>query len=203
VTKGAAANVDVLKYAPIGIVSVLGQRLTNKYRTNAEQAANTRLTASIDGGHMSDATIVALVILVGVFILMSVTVLKAGAEAAIKMWGVMGALTGVAFGAITSYYFTNKTHEETIAQMGEKQQQLEMALQTATRNASAAQTLVEPFYAALKGENDTAAKLPAGLRCVASMPEGDRQSLELRFAKTTNLLDNITAGEVVEAAAAQ
>jgi len=149
---------------------------------------------------MSDATIVALVILAGVFILMSVTVLKAGAEAAIKMWGVMGALTGVAFGAITSYYFTNKAHEGTIAQMQGKQQQLAMALETATRNASTAQTLVEPFYAALRGERETAATLPAGLRCVAAIPEGERQKLELRFARTAGLLENITA---VEASAAQ
>lgn len=149
---------------------------------------------------MSEATIVALVILVGVFILMSVTVLKAGAEAAIKMWSVMGALTGVAFGAITSYYFTSKAHEGTIAQMEGEKQHLEMALETATRNASAAQTLVAPFYAALRGESETAATLPAGLQCVAAIPDGDRQKLALRFERTTDLLENITA---VEAAAAQ
>ena len=46
---------------------------------------------------MNDATIVAVIILVGVFILIGITIVSAGVEAAIKLWGIMGALTGVAF----------------------------------------------------------------------------------------------------------
>jgi hypothetical protein len=140
---------------------------------------------------IDNATIVALVILAGVFILMSITILKAGAEAAIKMWGVMGALTGVAFGAITSYYFSTKANEGAISQMEGEKRHLERALEVATKNASAAQNLVAPFYAALKGENELATTLPAGVRCVSAIPEGDRQKLALRFEKTTDLLEGI------------
>lgn len=60
---------------------------------------------------MTNQTIIALAIFSMVFLLMLTTLLKHGVDAAVKMWGVMGALTGVAFGAITTYFFTNATHQ--------------------------------------------------------------------------------------------
>ncbi|MDP3013737.1 MAG: hypothetical protein Q8M92_05800, partial [Candidatus Subteraquimicrobiales bacterium] len=80
---------------------------------------------------MSEATIVALAILVGVFVIMIITILKSGIEAAIKMWGVMGALTGVAFGAITSFYFTNTINQQEIRQEKAKTASVELALSNA------------------------------------------------------------------------
>lgn len=64
---------------------------------------------------MSDTTIIAAIILGGVFLIMLVTIIKSGVEGAIKMWNLMGALTGVAFGAITSFYFTNQVNQQEIA----------------------------------------------------------------------------------------
>lgn len=77
---------------------------------------------------MSDATIVALVIMIGVFLTMIVTIIKSGPEAAIKMWGVMGALTGVAFGAITSFYFTTAANQNQIAALKLAKGELEYQL---------------------------------------------------------------------------
>jgi hypothetical protein len=70
---------------------------------------------------MSDATIVAIVILTGVFILMAITIWKSGIDAAVQLWGVMGALTGVAFGAITSFYFTNKINQNEIKKINSRE----------------------------------------------------------------------------------
>ena len=64
---------------------------------------------------MSEATIIAITILLGVFILMGVTLYKFGIDAALKLWAGMGALTGMAFGAITSYYFTKASTDQQIA----------------------------------------------------------------------------------------
>lgn len=77
---------------------------------------------------MSEATIVALVIMIGVFLTMIVTIIKSGPEAAIKMWGVMGALTGVAFGAITSFYFTTEANQNEIAALKLAKGELEYQL---------------------------------------------------------------------------
>ena len=66
---------------------------------------------------MSDPTLIAIIILGGVFAIMIVTIIKDGSEAAIKMWTVMGALTGVAFGAIISFYFTNEIRRIEVAQL--------------------------------------------------------------------------------------
>ncbi|WP_372374209.1 hypothetical protein ACDI10_09830 [Vreelandella venusta] len=84
---------------------------------------------------MSDAAWVAITILIGIFLLMAITVIKSGVEDAIKMWGVMGALTGVAFGAITSYFFTAEIKENEIAvfrnQHDAVQEKLDMSISLA------------------------------------------------------------------------
>src|SRR5436305_8209409 len=127
---------------------------------------------------MSEATIVALVILIGVFVLMAITIWKAGTDAAIKLWGVMGALTGVAFGAITSYYFTSKISENTVAEVRTENKRLQTALTTVTTSASKAHTLVSPVYAALQGDNKAAAAIfPPGVECVSAMLTSYRVNL--------------------------
>ncbi|HHF3026202.1 hypothetical protein NOK90_25735 [Vibrio parahaemolyticus] len=57
---------------------------------------------------MTETTIISLAILGGVFLLMAITLIKHGTAHAIKLWSVMGSLTGVAFGAMTTYYFTKQ-----------------------------------------------------------------------------------------------
>ena len=63
---------------------------------------------------MDNTTIIAIVMLVCVFITLIITIIKGGVEAGIRLWGVMGALTGVGFGAIVSYYFTDKSNQQEI-----------------------------------------------------------------------------------------
>ena len=63
---------------------------------------------------MENITIIAAVMLVCVFVTMIVTIIKRGVEAAIKLWGVMGAFVGVGFGAILGYYFTDKSNQAEI-----------------------------------------------------------------------------------------
>lgn len=60
---------------------------------------------------MNDSTLVAITILFGVFLLMGLTIWRSGVQDAIKVWNVMGALTGVAFGAITAFYFISSSNQ--------------------------------------------------------------------------------------------
>jgi uncharacterized membrane protein required for colicin V production len=91
---------------------------------------------------MSDATIVAVVILVGVFVLMSFAIIKHGIDGAVRLWGIMGALTGVAFGSITSYYFTNKYNQQEIRQVKAEKNAIELALNNAINKAIAANKII-------------------------------------------------------------
>ena len=61
---------------------------------------------------MNDATVIAVIILVGMFLVLIVTILKSGVDAALRLWSGMGALTGVALGSIITFYFTNQAFTE-------------------------------------------------------------------------------------------
>ena len=125
---------------------------------------------------MNDATIIAIVILGGVFILMLVTVVKHGVEAAAKLWSVMGALTGVAFGAITSFYFTNKANQFEIRQALLQKKAAIEALDTASKRAVEANTIVMPIAAALKGEPEGSPSF-LSTKAVSSIPPHERAEL--------------------------
>lgn len=142
---------------------------------------------------MTDSLIVALVILVGVFLVMIVTIIRAGHEAAIKMWGVMGALTGVAFGAITTYYFTDQVRKHEIATVRADAMRLELALAQATTKASDAESLVSSFYSVLSGKIQDSAAFPVGAKYATALPEGERTELAARLQRTTELLLQIQA----------
>ena len=101
---------------------------------------------------MSDATVVALVILIGVFLLMAISIYKSGIEGAIKMWGVMGALTGVAFGSITSFYFTNKSNQQEIAQLRAENTSTVLAFNSALQSAAEAKKSIYKFSTMLGDE---------------------------------------------------
>ena len=92
---------------------------------------------------MSESTIVALAILILVFVTIIASIMKGGIEAAIKMWSVMGALTGVAFGAITTYYFTDQIRKTEVAALEEKATRLTAALARVNVNAGEAQSALQ------------------------------------------------------------
>lgn len=151
---------------------------------------------------MSDTTIVAVVILGGVFLLMGITVIKGGIEAAVKMWGVMGALTGVAFGSITSYYFTNMVKNQEVAAVSAEKAEIETQLASATADASKARELVLPVYSALRGDPKFAATYPASYDFVANLPKDERDNLAARFSTSDTLLKSIELQGAATAAAA-
>lgn len=101
---------------------------------------------------MADTTIIAILILAGVFVITLATIFKEGHEAAIKMWGVMGALTGVAFGSITSYYFTKEKYNSEIAALKSQQSEAALALNTAAERAKYLDVQMSSIKAVLKGE---------------------------------------------------
>ena len=61
-----------------------------------------------------EAAVIAIVLLVGVFTLIAIALFKSGVEGALKLWSGMGAVTGVAIGAIVSFYFTDQLNREEI-----------------------------------------------------------------------------------------
>lgn len=59
----------------------------------------------------NETALIAVIIIIGIFVLMVVSILKGGIDGAIKMWS----LLGVAFGAIISFYFADKVKQKEIA----------------------------------------------------------------------------------------
>lgn len=141
---------------------------------------------------MDNTTIVATVILVGVFVLMALAIVKSGIDAAVRLWGVMGALTGVAFGGITSYYFTNQSNQNEIQQAQLQSRAAAVALDNASQKAAEANKLVESLAAALKGEK-TSSSSPIGARLLARLPESDKAELASKIEQASTQLKDIHA----------
>lgn len=141
---------------------------------------------------MDNTTIVATVILVGVFVLMAITIMKAGIEAAVKLWSVMGALTGVAFGGITSYYFTNKSNQQEIQQAQLQKEAAILALNNASLKAAEANKLVGLLASALKGEK-TPSSFPISTKLLSSIPEPERIELTDKVEQASTQLKDIHA----------
>lgn len=140
---------------------------------------------------MTESTIIALVILVLVFFTMTITILKAGVEAAIRIWSVMGALTGVAFGAITTFYFTDQVRKQEVAALTTRATSLETALTQANVKATDAKTLVSQFYSALAGRTPASFEFPVIAKAAATIPAAERNELAERLQHTTELLEQI------------
>jgi hypothetical protein len=72
---------------------------------------------------MSESTLIAVIVLVGIFFMLALTIIKYGIDGAIKIWG----LLGVGFGAIISFYFSNQVKNREVAAIS-AQSQAEVAL---------------------------------------------------------------------------
>lgn len=138
---------------------------------------------------MDNTTVVAVVILVGVFLLMAITIFKAGIEAAVKLWSVMGALTGVAFGSITSYYFTNKSNQAEIRRAQLEKEAVVLALSNASLKAAEANKFVGTWAAALKGEKTPLSGLST--KYLLAIPERERAELAVKADETVTQLEDI------------
>jgi tryptophan 2,3-dioxygenase len=128
---------------------------------------------------MTESTMIALFMLGGVFSLMVVTVVKAGHEAAIKMWGVMGALTGVAFGSMTSYYFTREKFQSELAAADGREAELVVALNNAALRAGEVEKNISRFTSALEGNEvpNAGAAIQVAYRIGTTIPESDKNEL--------------------------
>ena len=60
---------------------------------------------------MSESTLIAVVVLVGIFLMLALTIIKYGIDGSIKIWS----LLGVGFGAIISFYFSNQFKNSEVA----------------------------------------------------------------------------------------
>jgi hypothetical protein len=115
---------------------------------------------------MIDTTLVALVVLGGIFALMAIAIHKAGIDGATKVWS----LLGVAFGAIVSFYFTDGARQKTVHEIT-AQTQAEVA--KANDKAAAATTLLN-FRATRINSDDEISKIIEDLK---NRPSSMNQSL--------------------------
>ncbi|MNZ86416.1 hypothetical protein D3C78_1052350 [compost metagenome] len=125
---------------------------------------------------------------------MIATIIKGGHEAAIKMWGVMGALTGVAFGSITSFYFTKDKFEEKISSISHENSQLASALNKAVENAEKVNDNIFGFKSVLEGKQDKDAmyKFPFAAKLAETLPADDKTLLIDRLEMDSKKLKQIT-----------
>jgi hypothetical protein len=147
---------------------------------------------------MSDTTIVAIVILGGVFLVMSMAIFKAGVEGAVKVWSVMGALTGVAFGSITSFYFTNESNQQEIRQAKLEKNTMVLALADVANKADEANKFFTSFAAELKNEKksisapEKSISAPGRDKIISSISEDERTQLIARIEHASKQLNEIS-----------
>lgn len=140
---------------------------------------------------MSDATIVAIVILGGVFVVMSITIWRAGVEEAVKLWSVMGALTGVAFGGITSYYFTNKANHQEIRRITAEKAAIELALNSAAYKAMEANRYANLIAAVFRGDQVSTTIYPVSSKIFMTIPESEKTKILYQMDGLTKQLKDI------------
>ena len=142
---------------------------------------------------MSEPTIVALSILGLVSLLMTISLLRFGIDEAIRLWSVMGAVTGVAFGSITTYYFADKNRQAQVASYESKVSGLQTALADAKSKAALAQSAFGPYYAALRGDKVVPSKVPQAWKSFVTSPGATKEKMELEaaFGRTIDALGDI------------
>jgi len=135
---------------------------------------------------MSQQTIIALAIFGLVFLLMAITLIKYGTAAAVQLWSVMGALTGVAFGGITTYYFTNQANQGQITQArleAEKSARandsLVASLKDASKTVTSAKATVSSLSTDAKHENPevVATKLNSVSQQLAAVEDASQRAV--------------------------
>ncbi len=147
---------------------------------------------------MDATTLVAMLILGGIFLLMTVTLVKYGVESAIKLWGGMGALTGVAFGSIISYYFTSKSNEQEIRKAQGETHAAISALRNAQQTAAEVNNEITQFVSALRGNNMSTQVNTDKKQIINSIPLRETASIVNRLEKASVKLSTITTDSILE-----
>lgn len=143
---------------------------------------------------MSETTIIALVIIGGVFVVMSITILKAGIDAAIKLWSVMGALTGIAFGSITTFYFADRSHQQEIRQVQGNKEAVERVLDTTLKQVENSSKQLSQYASGLESEQHAAlARSVTGRRSATPLPQSsDTLAVEI-LQQASKQLEEVSA----------
>ena len=104
------------------------------------------------------------------------------------MWGVMGALTGVAFGAITSYYFTDQTYRDRVSKLEPQLTVAEAKVKGSTLDWSAAvmkagafKSEIDPFRKVLIGGEPVPQAGPIAIALAQSLTEDQRKELAVKL----------------------
>ena len=105
---------------------------------------------------MNEATIIAIIVLCGIFLVLLASIIRYGIESTLKLWNGMGALTGLAFGSIISFYFTDQANQAELSQF-----RAEIAGISENSNAIAQQ--LDNATSTLDGLIETLPSLPDGL----------------------------------------
>jgi hypothetical protein len=138
---------------------------------------------------MSDPTVIALAIFAVVFLLMALAIFKSGVEGAIKLWSVMGALTGVAFGGITTFYFKDREVGQARAEASTAKVELAEA-RAATNRAEEEQALAKA-----KDEwGPTSTEVPKMIDAAAMRVESLEQAEHLRKGVTKDQVASAKSG---------
>ena len=79
---------------------------------------------------MTEPTIIAFVMFGFVASIMLTAIHKEGVQGAIKIWQIMGVITGVGFGSITSHYFTNNLNKQEISRLQTQNETMKINYET-------------------------------------------------------------------------
>jgi hypothetical protein len=134
---------------------------------------------------MNDATIIAVVTLVGIFLILIVAMLKSGIDGLIRLWSVMGAIIGLILGGITSHYFTNQYNQQQISLIKADNQILSSSLAKAAYSAAKATKNVNSIEFALTGEAMSSDVSDTGFRLSNLIAENDKKELTKRLKETS------------------
>lgn len=140
---------------------------------------------------MTETGWIAIAFIAGTFGIIALALHKENVDAALKIWGGIGSVTGVVIGGISGYYFTNEANQNKIGKLQAENKVVKLVLNKAIADASDANKVVSPFTAALKGEGKLYWLPSSTMRAVASLPESERGQIIQKFGFASNKLKSI------------
>jgi hypothetical protein len=92
---------------------------------------------------MDQTTIVAVALLVVFGVIAVTAITRDGVDGATKLWCIAGPLTGAILGSITTYYFSDKSHQKEIAVVNKEKAEVVAKVETVKKQID--ETLLTPF----------------------------------------------------------
>lgn len=135
---------------------------------------------------MNGTTVVAAILLIGAFGFTIYALHHSGVDAALKVWGAMGTISG----AIISFYFTNSYNQREIQQANLQRDTAVLALNSAAQKAADARDAVA-HWANILETAQTARGESAASKGISSMPEQERAEWADKLKKASTKLNDI------------